>query len=341
MKINLLFLFTVLFSSAVHSQDFRGQWKGDFVDKSASMQNWGEDRCEYVLELETSGNRVTGHSFTYFTEGNKKYYTICKLEGFIDRKRRYVEVKETERTKTNVPTNIRNCFQTHKLTYYKQGEIELLEGNWIPAPKQEGDCGYGYTSLERRTLKSMPGSYSKMAKVQPKKQIVPHNKPNPPVAKQSIKPKTETKPKSNDIPVTVQVPSIDVPKEKKILPLPDFKKRNINVLKTIKVDTEMIRVDLYDNGEIDGDSVTLYYNGRLLVSNKKLSDRALSFSLEVDKAAEINELVMYAENLGSIPPNTALMVVTDGKKRYEVRITSDLQKSGVIHFIHQSNALAE
>jgi hypothetical protein len=44
---------------------------------------------------------------------------------------------------------------------------------------------------------------------------------------------------------------------------------------------------------------------------------------------------MYADNLGSIPPNTALMVVTDGNKRYEVRITSDLQKSGTIRFIRK------
>jgi len=50
----------------------------------------------------------------------------------------------------------------------------------------------------------------------------------------------------------------------------------------------------------------------------------------------MNELVMYAENLGTIPPNTALMVVTDGTKRYEVRITSDLKKSGAIHFIHKA-----
>jgi hypothetical protein len=46
-------------------------------------------------------------------------------------------------------------------------------------------------------------------------------------------------------------------------------------------------------------------------------------------------LVMYAENLGEIAPNTALMVVTDGPHRYEVRIASDLQKSGVIRFIHK------
>jgi hypothetical protein len=45
---------------------------------------------------------------------------------------------------------------------------------------------------------------------------------------------------------------------------------------------------------------------------------------------------MYAENLGEIPPNTALMVVNDGEKRYEVRISSDLKNSGTIHFVHNS-----
>ena len=93
-------------------------------------------------------------------------------------------------------------------------------------------------------------------------------------------------------------------------------------------------VDLYDNGEIDGDSISLFFNGRLVLSHKRLGDRAISLKLNVDESKDVNELIMYAENLGSIPPNTALMVVYDGDKRYETRISSDLQKSGVIRFIH-------
>ena len=41
---------------------------------------------------------------------------------------------------------------------------------------------------------------------------------------------------------------------------------------------------------------------------------------------------MYAENLGSIPPNTALMVIYDGKKRYELNISSSKTSNGVIRF---------
>jgi predicted DNA-binding protein (UPF0278 family) len=93
---------------------------------------------------------------------------------------------------------------------------------------------------------------------------------------------------------------------------------------------------LYDNGEIDGDSISLFYNGKLLLTNKKLTDKSISLMLPIDEENEMNELVMYAENLGLIAPNTALMVVTDGPNRYEIRITSDLEKSGTIRIVRKS-----
>jgi len=103
------------------------------------------------------------------------------------------------------------------------------------------------------------------------------------------------------------------------------------------VENVSVKVSLYDNGEIDGDSVSLFYNGKLLLSHQRLSDKPITLTINVDKDKTVNELVMYAENLGSIPPNTALMVVYDGPNRYEIRITSDLQKSGAIRFVHKSD----
>lgn len=351
MKRGLLIGFCVLLSAVVSAQNFRGQWKGEFIDKSTSFVNWGGEKCDYVLELEAKGNKVSGFSYTYFSDGGKKYYTICKLEGFIDRKSKYIEVKETERTKTNVPSTIRNCFQTHKLTYFKQGDTETLEGNWVPAPKQEGDCGYGLTTLTRRVLQTnMPGFNSRFTRnttpVKKYNSNIPNRKDKnktTPVVKESSKTKDILlRPKKDQVkkePSVIPLPDITILTQEKInIPAPEFRKRNFNVLKTIEVGGETIKVDLYDNGEIDGDSVSLFYNGKLLASKKRLSDKALTFNLTVDMDTDVNELVMYAENLGSIPPNTSLMVVTDGIRRYEVRITSDLQKSGVIHFVHESRA---
>jgi hypothetical protein len=373
-KIVLLILFAC-FSIILPAQDFTGQWKGEFVDKSTSFTGWGGDRCEYVLELECSGTKVTGYSYTYFSDGGKRYYTICKLNGTINKASKSVEVKETERTKTNVPVTIRNCFQIHRLTYFQKGDDQSLEGTWVPVPNQQGDCGFGETILTRRILQKNPAyinnpvtkskPVTKPKPTQPAAPVVkasPNKTTIPPVAKtvpkKTIPPvvKKDNK-KVTEAPVVKNIPEKKTNTESKEvvtnnLPIPppvlkenqvqnktlddSYKKRNSELIKTIEIDNDSFTVDLYDNGEIDGDSVSLFFNGKLLLSHKKLSDKALRLTLGVDDKQAVNELIMYAENLGTIPPNTALMVVHDGDNRYEVRISSDLQKSGVIRFIHKN-----
>ena len=68
------------------------------------------------------------------------------------------------------------------------------------------------------------------------------------------------------------------------------------------------------------------------MSHKRLTNKPITLTLTADADKPVNELVMYAENLGEIPPNTALMIVHDGDNRYEARITSDTEKNGTIRF---------
>ena len=173
MKRTLLTILSSLFSLLLFAQSFTGQWKGSFTDKSTSFVGWGGNRCDYVIELDCSGSTVTGYSYTYFSEGGKRYYTICRLKGKINPGSKSVEVTEVERTKTNVPNNIRNCFQVHKLTYFKQDNEEVLEGSWVPAPKQEGDCGYGSTTLNRRVLQKNNTLYNNSTALSEKKATTP------------------------------------------------------------------------------------------------------------------------------------------------------------------------
>jgi len=343
-----IFITTITFA-----QEFKGQWKGQFTDNSTTFMGWGGERCDYVLELETTGNIVTGYSYTYFNDGGKRYYTICRLKGKLNKENGYVEVTETERTKTNVPNHIRNCFQIHKLTYFKDGDEQKLEGSWIPAPNQEGDCGYGTTVLSRRVLKrntplfnnatARNNKQEKKPEIKPKTNFTDKNKITPPSVTNNTKSAAESSLVKVKPPVKAE-PKLQTPVAPKInadiKPRPDlnFEKRNNTLIKTIEIENETFKVDLYDNGDIDGDTISLFFNGKLLLSHKRLSDKALSLTLNAEEAKDVNELVMYAENLGEIPPNTALMVVTDGLKRYEVRIASDLEKSGVIRFIHKPKA---
>lgn len=50
---------------------------------------------------------------------------------------------------------------------------------------------------------------------------------------------------------------------------------------------------------------------------------------------ETNELIMVAENLGAIPPNTSYMLAIVGDKRYDAYLSSTEGSSAMIKFIKQ------
>jgi hypothetical protein len=78
--------------------------------------------------------------------------------------------------------------------------------------------------------------------------------------------------------------------------------------------------------------VTIFLNEILLVPAKKLTTSPITLDIKISDDEDVYDLIMYAENLGTIPPNTALMVVTTSTKRYEINITSTEQTSGAIRF---------
>ncbi|OYU55186.1 MAG: hypothetical protein CFE25_09515 [Chitinophagaceae bacterium BSSC1] len=106
--------------------------------------------------------------------------------------------------------------------------------------------------------------------------------------------------------------------------------RENNLVKTIQTDEELIQIDLYDNGTIDHDSISLFHNNKQVIKNGGLSYTPISLKIKCSKEDHRHELIMVAENLGEIPPNTALMVITAGKKRYEVFLTSTEEKNAKV-----------
>lgn len=98
----------------------------------------------------------------------------------------------------------------------------------------------------------------------------------------------------------------------------------------VTVDTGDVLVEFYDNGTIDGDIITVIHNKAIALSNAMLSDKPLSFSFHIDPQNPTHEIVMYAENQGSIPPNTALMVISYKGVRKQVFLSADEKKSAVV-----------
>ena len=102
------------------------------------------------------------------------------------------------------------------------------------------------------------------------------------------------------------------------------------LVREIEVSGGPLRLELYDNGSIDYDSVSVYFNNRLLIPKTKLDHKAIRKTIVPDSTLPFNELSMFAENLGMIPPNTAALIIYDGTKRHELILTSDLNRTATI-----------
>ncbi|MEP7372973.1 MAG: hypothetical protein ABI675_06245 [Chitinophagaceae bacterium] len=111
--------------------------------------------------------------------------------------------------------------------------------------------------------------------------------------------------------------------------------RKLELVKEIKCDTGSIRLDFYDNGVIDGDTISVYVNDMPVVSRRGLATKPITIFIRVDFIKPLQEMIMVGENLGSIPPNTALMIVNAGDKRYQVYLTSDNKKNAMVRFIYE------
>jgi hypothetical protein len=120
--------------------------------------------------------------------------------------------------------------------------------------------------------------------------------------------------------------------EKKIITPEVLRTRENALAKTITVNTDEVTIKLYDNGEIDGDSISVFVDKQLTLSHKGLSASPIVLKLKFDENEDEHEVVMVAENLGRIPPNTSLMVITAGDQRYQVQITSTEQKNAMVRF---------
>lgn len=134
-------------------------------------------------------------------------------------------------------------------------------------------------------------------------------------------------PKTGEAPVVQEA----TPRPARSIPVPSvLLTRDNPLVKQIETEAGEIRIDLYDNGVMDGDTVSVYHNNQLIVSGAQLSQRPISFRIRVDAGQPHHELIMVAHNLGSIPPNTSLMIVTASGQRHEAFLSSSEQKNAKV-----------
>lgn len=193
------------------------------------------------------------------------------------------------------------------------------------------------------TPKKPFGSLSTCYEPNPKKKEDP--KPSDPPKKPTTPPVTKKDPPKKENPVTAppnnqdkkNPPSVELdesPVNTNIAKTEEMKKRESTVFKEIRVKTKKLTLKLYDNGEFDHDTVSVFYNNRLILDKALLTDRGTSIELTLQENTKTHEITLFAENLGTIAPNTALIIVQAGKDRYELNARSELNRNAVLRFVY-------
>lgn len=116
---------------------------------------------------------------------------------------------------------------------------------------------------------------------------------------------------------------------------PVLRNKTNALFKEIVVDSGLVKIELFDNGQIDGDTISVYVNEKPVVYRQMLKTQAVSLSVMIDRQKPIQDVVMVGENLGSIPPNTALMIVMAGQERYQLYLKADEKQNALVRFIYK------
>lgn len=346
------------------SQNLTGIWRGYFITE-------GADHYKFELQIEQSPKKgVSGVSYSYLST---RFYGKATLTGNFNTNSKRALVQEIKTVELRTSGGTGACIMKCLMQYEKSGNEEFLEGTYTSKSEKTDSLGKGAgcgggkvflrrvvtsdfyvepflrdkPTLKRSTVQNKPAGKNPTSKTPGNKATAkatqkntttpPAKKPpavNKPIA--SNKQKADTL-KKNTSPI---IEKEEVRKTEIIsgITIPNTtRSRENELLQTINVSNNEVIVRLYDNGEIDDDTISVYLDNELVLSNKRLSASPLTLTLKLDNGSPEHVLVMVAENMGRIPPNTSLMIVQDGEKKYQVRITSTNQKNAMVRFRYRGN----
>lgn len=342
-SVSLLLVF-ILISNSSSSQMITGVWKGRINKKKTEVK---------IIQ---KGDSLLGTSYYYESDNNYRRYSI---KGYFDPNTNeavwwddQLLEEKTGKFSLNAPGKTPylssadfNCPGSNKM---------LLDGD--ASLKNGSDRIVGPVNLEKTNETSFPDEWDfiienytagandpyyidSIASIAGIPVVVPEEKVSRPTEmdKPVIKEANKTvinKPIEKPQPVKIieqQKPEQKLAIKKNIEE--EFKVRQRVVATTIPLVGDSIELRFYDNAQIDGDSISLFLNNKLIFQHIRLAASPYTIRLPISDLNETNELVMVAENLGSIPPNTSYMLAIVNNQRYEAMLKSTEESSAVIKLI--------
>ncbi|MAZ55612.1 MAG: hypothetical protein CMP54_01240 [Flavobacteriales bacterium] len=116
-----------------------------------------------------------------------------------------------------------------------------------------------------------------------------------------------------------------------------IQERKLQDEKIFKISSRYVLINIWDDEKIDGDTLSINFNGKWVLKDYHLIKKPKTILLPLKKN-EANEIIFHAENLGSIPPNTAAVKLEyDNGVKKEFNMRSDFDANGIIRLIHNDN----
>ncbi|MBW7892436.1 MAG: hypothetical protein H3C48_15700 [Chitinophagaceae bacterium] len=310
MRILIILSFIFITGQGI-AQGIRGSWFG-----SADVLLGGSHNNYLVeLNLKQTGKEVKGIIGYYFRDSYQTFY----VKGTYNPQTREVLIKDVPITYFRASSsNDVECIMDLRATLTASKVSTNIKGVFSTQGKYKYTCpdiAFDFVYGEALNTDSLIEKFAAVKKIwQPSEEDIIVNSPKVYVP--------------DSIDLKVKEPTAEMLEARKILE--EFSKRKEVVGQEIIVHSDSLRLTFYDNGIVDGDSISVFFNKEPIATHQSLSERGIIFYAVLDSTREYNEISMFAENLGSIPPNTALMVLTDGVNRHEIFLSSSFTQNSTI-----------
>jgi len=330
-KLHIIFLVFALGAINVTAQDLTGTWEGALSTDQFLR-----------LNIIQTGNKICGYTEDYVLANNKSF---CKafFEGYFDNKKQHLVINGKYFLK-NSGKHILMHLQLKLKTKKNEEFLEQAPVKTIEFRERRSIFGFEiephivYDSSEYVYIKKVATKPYEMnelmqdciardkKKTDTNIRVVPKPMDSLPTLVQTSIP---VKPKDSVAPVVLAPVEIKI--DSIVIPKTVAQRKNVEQ-SHLDVDVRTINLKVYDNAIVDGDTVSILYNGKMLLTHQLLSEKGMELNIELDTYQTRHEITLFAENLGSIPPNSALIVITAGKKRYEVFASASLEENAVLIF---------
>jgi hypothetical protein len=287
----LLISFCTAQSSPIKAKDISGTWTGNY-----SKILFSANPTKLVVELYVyNDSMITGSSHLYYANNSYEHY---KVSGVFHKKSSTVFFSEDSTIAVKLGFMVGNCLGDYSMRLSASDSSLNLEGTWKDNMRTRSRCSSVRVWLSK--------SFTKKSPIGP-----------PPFVKDTIK---KLPPGIKDT-VKKNPPQRVIPER-----IPDIQ----SLIEIKNAEKDSIKFEVYDNGEIDNDTVSVLFNNKLLISKQMISLKPITFYVSLSKENPISKVQLLAESLGSIPPCTAVMIITTKTKRYEVNLSSNFYKNGML-----------